>query len=173
MEAPPPGVSQNELRELRRVFGFLAGFAAKQRLQQALAPARARLDAIARSPAGGGNAAAGGAVRVVDEDGVEVPPHVLAAEAARLGGLAGGLQRELDALDAAPLAARRIRPQDVQLALEFLGKPTDRVSVRGGGEGGVGARERHTGGAYVQREASGPARCLQRWVVDSTTIKDR
>ena len=60
-------MTQNEYRELRRVFNFLSNFAAKQRLRRDLEPRverRERVRAYLRSP---------DTMKLVDESGAEVP----------------------------------------------------------------------------------------------------
>ena len=114
-------LTQNELRELRRVFDMLAGFAAKQRLRRALAPAqdrRAKILAFKRSPE---------TVRVVDENGVDVPVPVMEAELGRLEVEIATLQRRVDDVDAVPEAERKIQARDLQAALATLGKTADKV----------------------------------------------
>ena len=124
MEQPvPQGVSQNGFKELRRVFNFLADFAPKSRLGRELAPRRerrARVEEARRHP---------DAVKPVDEHGREVPAAALDAEARRLDAEIDALQRRLDALGAVPEADRRVRVKDLQLALAFLGKATERREV--------------------------------------------
>lgn len=122
MEVPPPGVSQNEFKELRRVFNFLSDFAAKQRLQRELGPKRERRDQVIQSQSPDGS------VRVVDERGHDIPAHVLASEVARLSAEIALLQRKLDHLQSNSLEEKRIHARDLQLALQFLGKQADKVS---------------------------------------------
>lgn len=117
-------VSQNDLRELRRVFDFLADFAPKHKLRRELGPKlerRAKIATYKRNP---------DAVKIVDETGVELPAQVVDLEDARLEAECAALQRRIDELGAKPDSEKRIHGRDLQQALEFLGKSgTDKREV--------------------------------------------
>ncbi len=142
--------SANEVRELARVFSFLASFAPKHKLRKELQPRverKAKIMAFKRNPE---------AVKIVDESGAEVPPAVLDVELARLEAEAGELQAAVDVLDAKPDAEKRVQPRDLQQALAFLGKHTDKVRGgtvrRGAGRGGEGTGE---GRGHLPDDAGG------------------
>ena len=158
-------MTQNEQRELKRVFTFLAGFAAKHRLRVALQPAlerRARLEAHLRTPdavrlAGGGETALTPAL-------IEPELRALAAEIAALRG-------RIDAVDARPpdggRDARRISARALQMALAHLGKRAVRVRGRGAARRGA-ARHATSMRTHTRARARSPARrhlaaaCLTR-----------
>ena len=114
-------MTQNEYRELRRVFSFLSNYATKQRLRRELAPRAERRDRIReflRSP---------DTMKLVDETGEEVPEAAIAAELARLEEDIADSQRRIDACDAGPESERKIYARDLQHALATLGKPCEKV----------------------------------------------
>lgn len=117
----PKDVTQNEQRELKRVFDFLADFAAKQKYRLHLQPKldrQAKILAFKKNPE---------SVKIVDETGAELPLGVIEAELARLETEIADLQRHVDAIDAKPDAEKKIHPKDLQQALAFLGKHTEKV----------------------------------------------
>jgi hypothetical protein len=121
VEEPEPQVSQNEMNALLRVFNFMSDFAPKHRFRKELQPRDDRLSKIAqwrRAP---------DQVRIVDEAGNDVPHDVLAAEEARLLEEKSALQAQIDAIDARPEAQKLVHPRDLQQALAFLGKHTEKV----------------------------------------------
>jgi hypothetical protein len=129
VEEPEPQVSQNEMNALLRVFNFMSDFAPKHRFRKELQPRDDRLSKIAqwrRAP---------DQVRIVDEAGNDVPHDVLAAEEARLLEEKSALQAQIDAIDARPEAQKLVHPRDLQQALAFLGKHTEKVRRREGGGG--------------------------------------
>lgn len=114
-------ITNNDLRELKRVFDFLADFTSKRKIQVAMEPKQTRVSKIQlfkRNP---------DAVKIVDEAGVELPERVIDAELRRLEGELAQMQAAVDAINATPDADKRITPRDLMQALNFLGKVTDKV----------------------------------------------
>ena len=116
-------VSQNDLKELRRVFDFLADFAPKNKLRRELQPKlerRAKIAMFLRNPE---------AVKMVDETGAELPMAVVTLEDKRLEDECRELAARVDAVAAKGDDVKRIHPRDLFTALEFLGKPTNKKEV--------------------------------------------
>jgi calmodulin len=116
-------VSQNDLKELRRVYDFLADFAPKHKLQRELQPKldrRAKIALFLRNPE---------AMKVVDETGSELPMAVVTLEDKRLEDECRELRGRIAAFDAKSDDVKRIHFRDLFKALEFLGKPTNKVEV--------------------------------------------
>jgi calmodulin len=123
-ESPPKvKVSQNDLRELRRVFDFLADFAPKHKLRRELKPKQERRAKIATFLANQDS------VKIVDETGAELPLAVVTLEDKRLEAECSGLTRRIEEIDAKPDAVKRVHARDLLMALEFLGKPTNKKEV--------------------------------------------
>ncbi len=117
----PKDVTQNEQRELKRVFDFLADFASKQKYRHQLQPKeerKAKIMAYKKSPE---------TVKLVDDAGIELTPAVIETELARLESECADLQRHIDAIDARNDSEKKIHPTDLQQALAFLGKHTEKV----------------------------------------------
>ena len=126
-------MTQNEQRELKRVFTFIAGFAAKHRLRAALQPAlerRARLEAHLRAP---------DAVRLAGGGEQALTPALVEPELRALNAEIEALRSRIDAVDARPADgrgerdARRISARDLQMALSYLGKRADKVGGEAAG----------------------------------------
>ena len=151
--------SQNEARELRRVFNFLAGFASKHKLREALQPMlerRAQLaaflrnsDAVAVLATENGaetrnsGADGGAAAPVLTPALIEPEQRRLATEIASLkerieyadrgsetgegcnGG--GSSDTKWPSVAAASAGERKINARDLQQALAYLGKHSDKV----------------------------------------------
>ena len=116
-------VSQNDLRELRRVFDFLSDFAPKHKLRRELQPKqerRAKIATFLRNQE---------SVKIVDETGAELPLAVVTLEDRRLEEECGALTRRISDIDAKSDAVKRIHPRDLLTALEFLGKATSKKEV--------------------------------------------
>lgn len=114
-------VTQNEQRELKRVFDFLADFAPKHKLRKDLQPRLERKQKILsfkRNP---------DTVKIVDDSGTELPPEVIDAELQRLEEEIADIQRRIDSIDAKADYDKKIRPKDLQQALAYLGKHADKV----------------------------------------------
>jgi hypothetical protein len=124
-EPEPKDVSQNEYRELKRVFDYLSDFAPKYKLRKELQP---RLDRKAKIAAFHKNPEA---VKIVDESGAEMPAHVLEGEQARLEAEIADIQNQIDAIDARPDESKKIHPRDLMQALNFLGKHVEKVRTKG------------------------------------------
>jgi hypothetical protein len=122
-EPEPKDVSQNEWRELKRVFDYMADFAPKFKLRKDLQP---RLDRQAKIAAYHKNP---DAVKIVDESGAELPGHVLDQELRRIESEISDIQRQIDAIDARPDVDKKIHPRDLHQALSFLGKQAEKVSL--------------------------------------------
>ena len=122
-EPEPKDVSQNEFRELKRVFDYMADFAPKYKLRKDLQP---RLDRVAKIQAYYKNPEA---VKIVDESGEELGAAVLAAELERLEREIASVQGAIDAIDARPDEVKKIHPRDLQQALAFLGKHTEKKEI--------------------------------------------
>jgi hypothetical protein len=167
----PKDVTQNEQRELKRVFDFLQDFAAKQKYRQHLQPKldrKAKILAFKKNPE---------AVKIVDETGAELPLGVIEAELLRLETEIADLQRHIDAYDARLDAEKKIHPKDLQQALAFLGKHTEKVRKGLAGEMGradASVRRnagltRVTGAARPGRRGSkggrGGGRCCRCWPI--------
>jgi hypothetical protein len=89
-------VSQNDLRELRRVFDWVANFAPKHKIERELKPKlerRVKLALFKRNP---------DSVKIVDETGVELPMAVVEREDQRLEAECRGLQGKIDEINAKP-----------------------------------------------------------------------
>ena len=111
-------VSQNDLRELRRVFDWVSNFAPKHKIERELKPKlerRVKLTLFKRNP---------DSVKIVDETGVELPMAVVEREDARLEGECRGLQAKIDDINAKPDTEKAIHGRDL-------------LQVSGGGGGGV------------------------------------
>lgn len=120
-EPEPITISANEYRELKRVFDFMSDFAPKHRLRKELQPRadrRAKIMSFKKNP---------DAVKLVDEAGNEVSPAVADAELKQLDMEMAELQAAIDGVDAKPDAEKRVHPRDLQQALAFLGKHTEKV----------------------------------------------
>jgi hypothetical protein len=125
MAAATPAVepTQNEQRELKRVFDFLADFAPKHKLRKELQPKLERKQKILsykRNP---------DTVKIVDDTGVELPPSVIESELQHLEEEIAEIQRKIDAIDSKNDYEKKIHPRDLQQALAFLGKHADKVRV--------------------------------------------
>jgi hypothetical protein len=117
-------VTQNEQRELKRVFDFLADFAPKHKLRKDLQPRLERKQKILsfkRNP---------DTVKIVDDTGMELPPDVIEGELQRLEEEIADIQRKIDAIDAKSDYEKKIHPRDLQQALAYLGKHADKVRHR-------------------------------------------
>lgn len=120
-EPEPKDVSANELRELLRVFTFLADFAPKHKLRKELQPRQERkskIMAYKKNP---------DAVKIVDETGAELSPEILENEFQNIEAEMADLERQIEAIDSKPDHEKKIHPRDLQQALAFLGKHTDKV----------------------------------------------
>lgn len=114
-------VTQNEQRELKRVFEFLADFAPKYKLRRELQPKlerKQRIMAYKRNP---------DTVKIVDDAGVELPPEIIDRELHRLEEEISETQRRIDAIDAKSDYEKKIHPKDLQQALAYLGKHAEKV----------------------------------------------
>ena len=120
-EVVPQGVTQNEYKELKRVFEFLANFAPKQKLRRELEPRAERRAKIQSFKAHMDS------MKMVDETGQEVPLRVIDEELRRIEHDIHGLQRRIESLDAIPQSDKKIHCRDLQLALAFLGKQADKA----------------------------------------------
>lgn len=123
MEKPPKEVTQNELRELKRVFDFLADFAPKHKLRKELEPKMERKQKILaykRNP---------DTVKIVDDSGNELEPAIIDAELGKLEDELAELNRRIDGIDSKPQNEKKIHPKDLQQALSYLGKHADRREV--------------------------------------------
>lgn len=110
-------------RELKRVFDFLADFAPKHKLRKELAPRlerRQKIFSYKRNP---------DTVRIVDDFGRELPPHVIEAELQRLEDEIADAQYRIDTIIAKPDSEKKIHPRDLQQALAYLGKHADKREV--------------------------------------------
>jgi len=119
-----PDVTQNEQRELHRVFEFLADFAPKHKLRKDLQPKLERKQKILsykRNP---------DTVKIVDDTGTELPPEIIEKELQRLEEEIAEIQRRIDAIDAKSDYEKKIHPRDLQQALAYLGKHADKVRPR-------------------------------------------
>lgn len=116
-------VTQNEQRELKRVFDFLADFAPKHKLRKDLQPRLERKQKILsfkRNP---------DTVKIVDDSGIELPPDVIELELQRLEEEIADIQRRIDAVDAKSDYDKKIHPRDLQQALAYLGKHADKKEI--------------------------------------------
>jgi hypothetical protein len=116
-------VSQNDLKELRRVFDFLADFAPKNKLRRELQPKlerRAKIAMFLRNPE---------SVKMVDETGAELPMAVVTLEDKRLEDECRELAARVETITSKGDDVKRIHPRDLLTALEFLGKPTNKKEV--------------------------------------------
>jgi hypothetical protein len=116
-------VTQNEQRELKRVFDFLADFAPKHKLRKDLQPKLERKQKIMsykRNP---------DTVKIVDDTGTELPAEIIEKELQRLEEEIAEIQRKIDAIDAKNDFEKKIHPRDLQQALLYLGKSADKVSI--------------------------------------------
>jgi calmodulin len=116
-------VSQNDLKELRRVYDFLADFAPKNKLRRELQPKlerRAKIAIFLRNPE---------SVKMVDETGAELPMAVVTLEDRRLEDECRELAARVEAISSKGDDVKRIHPRDLLTALEFLGKPTNKKEV--------------------------------------------
>jgi len=123
-ESEVKDVTQNEQRELKRVFDFLADFAPKHKLRKDLQPRLERKQKILsfkRNP---------DTVKIVDDTGMELPPDVIEGELQRLEEEIADIQRKIDAIDAKSDYEKKIHPRDLQQALAYLGKHADKVRHR-------------------------------------------
>lgn len=125
MAAATPAVepTQNEQRELKRVFDFLADFAPKHKLRKELQPKLERKQKILsykRNP---------DTVKIVDDTGVELPPSVIESELQHLEEEIAEIQRKIDAIDSKNDYEKKIHPRDLQQALAFLGKHADKKEI--------------------------------------------
>ena len=122
-EPEPKDVSQNEYRELKRVFDYMADFAPKYKLRKDLQPRldrKAKIQAYYKNPE---------AVKIVDELGEGLSAGVLAAELERLEREIASVQGQIDAIDARPDDVKKIHPRDLQQALAFLGKHAEKKEI--------------------------------------------
>jgi len=122
VEPEAPSISQNEQRELKRVFDFMCDFAPKHRLRKELQPRadrKAKIMSFKKNPE---------AVKIVDEAGHELSEDILDAELLILDKEMNELQHQIDQIDAKPDTEKKVHPRDLQQALAFLGKHTDKVS---------------------------------------------
>ena len=115
--------SQNDMRELRRVFDFLSDFAPKHKLRRELQPKLERRGKIATFLRNQES------VKIVDETGTELPLAVVTLEDRRLEEECASLSRRIAEIDDKPDAVKRIHGRDLQTALEFLGKATNKKEV--------------------------------------------
>ena len=115
--------SQNDMRELRRVFDFLSDFAPKHKLRRELQPKLERRGKIATFLRNQES------VKIVDETGTELPLAVVTLEDRRLEEECAGLTRRIAEIDDKSDAVKRIHGRDLQTALEFLGKVTNKKEV--------------------------------------------
>ena len=121
----PVEPTQNEQRELKRVFDFLADFAPKHKLRKELQPKLERKQKILsykRNP---------DTVKIVDDTGAELPPSVIDSELQHLEEEIAEIQRKIDAIDSKNDYEKKVHPRDLQQALAFLGKHADRVRAGG------------------------------------------
>lgn len=116
-------VSQNDLRELKRVFDFLADFAPKHKLRKELQPKAERKQKIVtylKNP---------DSVKVIDETGAELPRPVIESDLARIELEMEAIQKKINEIDSKPELEKLIHHRDLQQALAFLGKVTDKVCL--------------------------------------------
>lgn len=116
-------MTQNETRELKRVFDFLADFAPKLKLRRDLEPKlerRQKIMAYRRNP---------DTVKFVSEAGVELTPQAIETERVRLEEEIVDIQRKIEAVNAKPQAEKKIHPKDLQQALTYLGKHAEKREV--------------------------------------------
>ena len=116
-------VSQNDIKELRRVYDFMADFAPKNKLRRELQPKldrRAKISLFLKNPE---------AMKVVDETGAELPLAVVTLEDKRLEDECRELNARIEEINAKPDDVKRIHYRDLLTALEFLGKPTSKKEV--------------------------------------------
>lgn len=121
--SPQVKVSQNDLRELRRVYDLLADFAPKNKLRRELKPKQERRAKIATFLANQES------VKIVDETGAELPLAVVTLEDRRLQEECAALTRRIEEIDAKPDAVKRVHARDLMCALEYLGKHTNKKEV--------------------------------------------
>ena len=116
-------VSHNDIKDLRRVYDFLADFAPKNKLRRELQPKlerRAKIAMFLRNPE---------SVKMVDETGAELPMAVVTLEDKRLEAECRELAARVDGISGKGDDVKRIHPRDLFTALEYLGKPTNKKEV--------------------------------------------
>ena len=116
-------VSHNDIKDLRRVYDFLADFAPKNKLRRELQPKlerRAKIAMFLRNPE---------SVKMVDETGAELPMAVVTLEDRRLEAECRELAARVDSISGKGDDVKRIHPRDLFTALEYLGKPTNKKEV--------------------------------------------
>lgn len=117
-------ITNNDLRELKRVFDYLADFTAKHKVRKQLVPKeerRAKILMYKKNP---------DAVKIVDEFGQELPAPVIEAELQRLESEIAQHSQEIAAIDSKPDEHKRITHKNLMDALNFLGKQTDKAGTR-------------------------------------------
>lgn len=113
--------SQNEFKELKRVFDFLCDFSPKHKLTNELKPkleVKSKILSYKQNP---------GAVKLVDEHGEPLPPEDIDQELRRIDQECQEIQAKIDAIK--NRTDKKVKPKDLQEALAFLGKKTHKREI--------------------------------------------
>eukprot|EP01138_Halocafeteria_seosinensis_P007812 gb/GECG01007982.1/.p1 GENE.gb/GECG01007982.1/~~gb/GECG01007982.1/.p1 ORF type:complete len:252 (+),score=51.08 gb/GECG01007982.1/:1-756(+) len=117
----PKDVTQNEFKELKRVFDFLCDFSPKHKLTNELKPkleVKSKILSYKQNP---------GAVKLVDENGDSLPEEHIEHELRRIESDCQEIQGKIDAIK--NKTDKKIKPKDLQEALAFLGKKTHKREI--------------------------------------------
>ena len=117
----PKDVTANELKELERVFEFLCDFAPKNKLNNLLKPKLERKQKILsykKNPE---------AVKLVDDTGRALSDDLIDAELHRLEEEIGDIEAQINTIKSK--VDKKVKPKDLQEALAFLGKRSNKVRV--------------------------------------------
>ena len=112
--AEPKDVTQDESRQLRRVFDYLCDYASKSRLEKQRQPKldrKSKILAYKKNPE---------AVKIVDDSGRELSAEQIDTELRRIDDECAEISERIDAIDRKP--NKKIRGRDLMEALARLGK---------------------------------------------------
>ncbi|GBG32825.1 Calmodulin [Hondaea fermentalgiana] len=115
------GISQNEEKELLRVYNTMCNYQPKSKLYARLQPQRARRDRLVAHRKAPDN------IVVTNKEGEAMSSEEIEAEYETLRQEIAALEKEVAVLDSDP--QRRIRPADLAECLKTLGKPNSKKEI--------------------------------------------
>jgi tRNA nucleotidyltransferase/poly(A) polymerase len=115
----PKDVTQDESKQLERVFNYLCDFAAKNKLFKEREPKlerKSKILAYKKNPE---------AVKIIDETGRELTPDEIDAELAKIDEECADITQQIENIEAKEV--KKIKPRDLLEALGKLGKKSTKV----------------------------------------------
>lgn len=117
----PKDVTQDESKQLERVFNYLCDFAAKNKLFKEREPKlerKSKILAYKKNPE---------AVKIIDETGRELTPDEIDAELAKIDEECADITQQIENIEAKEV--KRIKPRDLIEALGKLGKKSTKKEI--------------------------------------------